>query len=83
MLDSIALFVIMVVAIYDLWLVGATKPTISRAYQALFPAKTDLIILGVLVIGLCFLPVHRAISGLLGVIIGHVFWANKETHPGA
>jgi hypothetical protein len=78
MLNDIAAFVILVVAMYDVFLVSAGLKTISRRYQELFPAWVDIAILVPVAVGICFLPVYPFIKVALGITAGHVFWSNRE-----
>jgi len=79
-MNEAALFVLAAVALYDLWLVGARLPTISRAYQALFPTWVDMAILVVVTVGICLMPIWPALRTIAGVCAGHIFWANGERH---
>jgi len=77
-LNELAIFLIAVVALYDIVLIMQYKPTISQAYQKLFPTWLDVIILIPVVVGICFLPISYVLRILLGVVAGHVFFPNKE-----
>jgi hypothetical protein len=78
-MDDVALFAIIVVGFYDLFLIGANKPTISHSYQRLFPTWIDIAILIPLAVGIVFLPVLPLIKVTLAVLAGHIFFPNKET----
>lgn len=79
-LNGAAIFILAAVALYDLWLCGARLPTISQAYQELFPTRVDLAILATVTAGICLLPIWPALRVVMGVAAGHVFWANRERH---
>lgn len=80
MLDSIVCLIILLVAGYDWYLYRSDKPTISEIVQRLFATKVDLIIGGALAVALMFLPLHRFLTVLIAIVIGHVFWPLRETH---
>lgn len=81
-IDELAIFIIVVIGLYDLVLILSYKPTISQAYQRLFPTWVDMIVLAALIVGVCFLPISYILKVLLGAIAGHVCWPNKERWGG-
>ena len=78
MLNDIALFAIVVVGGYDVWLIMAGKETISCRVQRYFPTWADMLILVAVVIGIYMLPILCAYKVVLGAIGGHVLWPNRE-----
>ena len=78
---NIAIIIILaVVAVIDLWLVFTKRPTISHRFQALFPTSFDIVLL-VTVVGIVLnVDIHPTLKVLLGVLLGHVAWPNKECH---
>jgi len=76
---NIAIIIILaVVAVIDFGLIYLRQPTISQRYQALFPAYMDLFILALLIPGVCYVDIHPTLKVLLGVLAGHLFWAQHE-----
>jgi hypothetical protein len=80
MLNDLALFLILVVGGYDVWLIMAGKETISCRVQRYFPTGVDIAILVALVIAIYNIPILCAYKVLLGVVGGHVFWPNRERY---
>lgn len=79
-MNEFAIFLIFVVAAYDLWLVGASKSTISQAFQRMFSKRVDLALMVAFTAGVAVLPIWAALKVGLGVVIGHLCWAQRETH---
>jgi len=65
---------------YDIKLIRDGKPTISQAYQKVFPTWLDIIVTVVMATGICFTTLDPTIKTLLGVIVGHIIWPNKERY---
>ena len=78
MINDLALFIVLAVGLYDVWLIAAGKETISCRFQRLFPTWVDMILLVAVVIGIYILPILCWLKVLLGVVGGHVFWPNRE-----
>ena len=78
---NIAIIIILaVVAVIDFGLIYLRQPTLSQRYQALFPAYMDLFILALLIPGVCYVDIHPTLRVLLGVVLGHIAWPNKELY---
>lgn len=78
-MNGLAIFIIIVIAMYDLWLVGADKPTISQWYHTLFSKRVDITVMIVLAAGVAFLPIFAFLKVALGVVVGHLCWSQRET----
>jgi len=78
MLNDLALFLILVVGGYDIWLILAGRETISCRVQRYFPTSVDIAILVALVIAIYTLPILCGLKVLLAALAGHVFFPNRE-----
>ena len=78
MVNLTVIIVLGIVAVVDLWLEFSGRITISEWYQARFPTWIDLLIMCGVFMGVIFLPVAMPLKVFLGLLVGHVFWPNKE-----
>jgi hypothetical protein len=76
--NDLAVFLILVVGGYDVWLILAGKETISCRFQRYFPTWVDMILLVAVVIGIYMLPILCGLKVLLATLAGHVFFPNRE-----
>lgn len=79
-MNILVIIILSLVAVIDLGLVYLRQPTISQRYQAMFPAYMDIFILCLLVPGICVLAVSVPLKVVLGVLLGHVLFPNKELY---
>jgi cell shape-determining protein MreD len=76
----IAIAILAVVAVIDLWLEFTKRKTISEWYQAQFPTSADIVFMLAVVLTVMKLNLNPDLKVILGVLAGHVFWANRERH---
>ena len=69
-----------IVLLFDLWLVLKHKATISHRYQAWAPTYVDLVLLGLLTPLICHVSLHPTLKIILAILMGHVFFPNKERY---
>lgn len=80
MLNELALFLILTIGGYDVWLILAGKETISCRFQRYFPTWVDMILLVAVVIVIYMLPILCGLKVLLAALAGHVFFPNRERY---
>jgi len=80
-MNYVILTVLALVTIYNIFLSMNKRATLSQRYQKLLPTWADMIILGAILTGLCFLPmIHPALRIWIAGICGHICWPNKERY---
>ena len=81
-MNYIVLIMLILIGIYDLYLVVKKHPTLSQQYQKLLPTWIDMVIfvccLFALINGLPWVDWRLKVA-IMG-IIGHVVWPNKERY---
>lgn len=81
-MNYIVLLLLIVVGLYDFYLVVKKHPTLSQQYQALFPIWVDMVVFGVCLYVLLtgFLWMDWRLKVAIMGIIGHAVWPNKERY---
>lgn len=79
-MNYVILAMLIVVGGFNIGLSLEGHPTISQRYQKLFPTWLDMIILALVLIVLCFLPIHPALKVWIASLCGHICWPNKERY---
>ncbi len=80
-INYLALALLIVVCVYDIYLSIKKKETLSQQYQKLFTTYVDIVVLAGVLVALCYLAVlNPALRIFIAGIASHVVWPNKETH---
>lgn len=81
-MNYIILILLIIIGLYDLYLVVRKHPTLSQRYQRLLPTWADMIVFGLMMWTL--LAHHPWMDWRLKVvmagIIGHIVWSNRERY---
>jgi len=81
-MNYVIMALLIVVGVYDIYLVIKIHPTLSQQYQRLFPGWADMIIFNVALYFLItgFPWIDWRLKVVMSGIIGHIVWANRERY---
>lgn len=85
-MNYIILILLILVGIYDLFLVFTKKPTVSQRYQKLFPPACDCFVFGMGIFVICLFHaadpkmIDFTLWVIIAALLGHICLPAKETY---